>query len=394
MKKEKQIRTGYYLIEILRNVLKDEKKVTKLPDDITVQGLYYLAKRHSIDCITYFGLSELLENDCGEIGEKWKKRNLQCAMQGIVQLAERDKLYKVFPENGIRILPLKGCLLKEMYPRQEFRQMADLDILIDDEKTMAVKNVMEDAGYESPENIGQTNHDAYEKKPWCSVEMHRELLHETLKNADKYSDIWERAYEEKEGSGIYRLSWDDFYIYMLEHFAKHLYSGGSGIRFVMDVYVFLDFLKNEKYEFDQEYLETQLKALELWEFRKLTEQLAENWFEKGIIGEFKEIEELIIVSGIYGTKEQNYRATIERLRKKYHSYGVARTIYVGEKVFLRYKQMCVLYPVLKKYPILLPLYWAYRIIKTIVKKRSEIKRMFSFMYRVEKAKKAEDIEQK
>lgn len=375
-----ELLTGHYLIDLLRAVLKNEKPGA-IPQGITMEDVYQMAKKHSVDCIAYAGLSKILEKDLAELDKKWKNRSMQCAMQGVIQFAERDKLYRLFSEAGIRILPLKGCLLKEIYPYKEFRQMADLDILVDEENALAAKDIMETAGYNPVGHFGYNNHDEYEKKPWCSVEIHRELFPKRVKNADKYKDVWERAYEEKVGSGIYRLTWDDFYICMLEHFAKHLYGSGSGIRSVMDVHVFL---KYKGQELDRKYLKKQLKELELWEFKELAEQLAENWFEKGITGAFNEIEELIITSGSYGTKEQFDRVKIDKLCRKYHSKLLARVVFVGQCVFLRYEKMCLLYPFLKKYAVFMPFCWLHRILLTIVKKRHKIKALFSFVSRVYK----------
>lgn len=387
MKKEEKVRkmkTGYYLVSVLRAVLKSETPA-KIPKDITEEALFQMAKRHNVDFIAYEGLKDFLKED-SEIYARWKQKSMKCAMQGVVQLAERDRLYKRFAQAGIRILPLKGCLLKEMYPRQEFRQMSDLDILIDEENAVKAKALMEEEGYKLHGNFGHTNHDAYEKKPWCSVELHTQLLHKHAKNADKYKDIWKRAYEKAAGSGIWYLTWDDFYIYMLEHFAKHLYSSGSGIRFVMDIYVFLQ-VKGK--ELDQKYLKKQLKELELWEFKNLVEQLAKNWFEDGITGAFEETEELLIISGIYGTRQQHYTVKIGKLQEKYRYRWLACVVYVGKDIFLSYERMCLLYPFLKKYAVLLPFCWIHRILRIFVKNGDKIKDLFGFMGKMEKQHKSE-----
>lgn len=387
MKKEEKARkmkVGYYMVEVLRAVLKNEIPA-EIPEGITEEELYQMAKRHNIDFIAYEGLKSFLDED-GKICVRWKQKSLKCAMQGVVQLAERDRLYKRFAEAEIRILPLKGCLLKEMYPRQEFRQMSDLDILIDEENAVKARALMEEDGYELHGNFGHTNHDAYEKKPWCSVELHTQLLHKHAQNADKYKDIWERAYEKQAGSGIWYLTWEDFYIYMLEHFAKHLYSSGSGIRFVMDIHVFLQ-VKGK--ELDQKYLKKKLKELELWEFKNLVEQLAKNWFKDGITGASEETEELLIISGIYGTRQQHYKVKIEKLQEKYRYRWLACVVYVGKDIFPSYERMCLLYPFLKKYAVLLPFCWIHRILRIFVKNGDKIKDLFGFMGKMEKQHKSE-----
>lgn len=377
-KQEHYIQTGYYIIELIRSVLNEEQSKL-MPKGITPKDIYGIAKRHNVDCIVYSALDKISDIELGEYAEKWKQRNLQCAMQGIVQLKERNRLYKMFTDAGIRILPLKGCLMKEMYPRQEYRQMADLDILIDLENAATVKELMEASGYEDESEFAAKHHDEYIKKPWCNVEIHKSMLPKKSQNAKNYENIWERAYEEQPGSGIYRLSWDDFYIYMIDHFAKHFFLSGSGIRSIMDISVFL---KNKKEELHPEYLEEQFKKRKLWEFKETVEQIAEAWFEKGETKVFEETEARIIMSGAYGTVELNQLIYMENLTKKYKSKKIARLVRMGEMVFLEYDGMCVLYPVLKKAPFLLPFFWVHRILKVIFKKSNRIKEHLEKMRRL------------
>lgn len=371
MNKKQQCRmeTGYYIIELIRAVLKEEEKIPNLPKGITPKDIYYMAKIHNVDCIVYRGLSEFLEKNPDEYAQKWKQRNLQCAMQGVVQLAERERLYQMFTNAGIRILPLKGCLMKEMYPKQEYRQMADLDILIDLENAARVKEMMIKSGYEDESEHAAKHHDEYIKKPWCNVEIHKSMLPKKHQNAQKYDNIWERAYEEQPGSGIYRLSWDDFYIYMIDHFAKHFFLSGSGIRSVMDIFVFLE---KKGSELHPEYLEEQFKKRDLWEFKETVEQIAKAWFEEGNVKVFEETEARIILSGAYGTVELHQMIHMENLAQKYKSKRLARLAHMGEMVFLEYDGMCSLYPVLKKHAYLLPFCWVHRIFKVIFKKQNRI----------------------
>lgn len=339
---EKEISTGYCLVYILRSVLLGTK-LEKIPFDIPVEDLYYMAKKHSVSCMAYQGIKNLPEvENIRDYRIKWEKLSMQCALQGSIQLKERDNLCQVFMNEGVKILPLKGCLIKEMYPKQEYRQMADLDILVEEKMSEKVKVILEKCGYET-EEYGETNHDSYVKKPWCHVEIHKKLFSYKMKNASEYEDIWERAYEKKQGSGIYVLTWEDFYIYMLEHFAKHFRRRGSGIRYVMDVYVFL---KQKGDELNQGYLEEKLKKLNLWEFKQTMEGIAKNWFDKGIVGKYEKTERIILLSGAYGTEELEYFHKMEGLKEKYGSKYVAYIAYISGRVFMKYDDMCTIYPTL------------------------------------------------
>lgn len=379
--KELYLRTGYYLVELIRAVL-TETTPGPMPARVTAEALYQIAKKHSVDCIAYEGAKKIPGDVLGTIDVKWAKRSTQCAMQGIVQLAERNKLYQTFSKAGIRILPLKGCLIKEMYPRQEFRQMADMDILIDPENAKAAKKLMEEAGYELEGGVlGRWVHDEYVKKPWCSVELHNALLPAHNRNAKAYDDIWERAYEENPGSGIYVLTWDDFYIYILEHFAKHLRKNGSGIRSIMDIYIFNQYKGDQ---LNQDYLKKQLKKQDLWDFKENVELIAEAWFEKGITGVSKETEDLIILSGAYGTELLHYQQEQKQLNKKYRSKTIVKFIWLWKKVFKNMDFMTYSYPILKKCPFLLPFCWIHRIFKIVFKERSKITKNINIIKRAEK----------
>lgn len=380
--REMEVRTGYYLIELIRAVF---QKTTPpvMPKDVTVEAVYRMAKKHNLDCMAYEGICRVPEIDLGEYESKWKKRSMQCAMQGVVQLAERDKIYQVLPNAGVRILPLKGCLLKEMYPKKEYRQMSDLDMLIDDENAEQTKILMEGLGYET-ESFGDCHHDCYIKKPWCHVEIHRNMLPRGVENTGKYKDVWKHAYEEASRSRIYRFTWDDYYLFMLEHFAKHFREGGSGIRSIADIYVFL---QGKKDALNPKYLEKRLKQLNLWEFKEQMEQIAQEWFVEGTVGRYEETEKMLIFSGAYGEKALRYLLKTEYLEKKYHSKFLARVHYMGEMVFLNYDGMCILYPVLKRYPVLLPLMWVHRMIKVVTKKRHVIKNVLQSMRKADKEQK-------
>ncbi len=177
--KEKQLLCGYYLIELLSAALAERMPLQK-PANLTWAEIHRMAKRHSVEAIAYESAVKIAGPDEMELMKMWQEHSLKCIMQGKVQLAERAKISGAFTEAGIRLLPLKGWFLKGMYPNPEWRQMADLDILIDKEQAENAKNTMEKLGYEV-ESFDSGNHDVYTKNPWIHVELHRELLQSGIK---------------------------------------------------------------------------------------------------------------------------------------------------------------------------------------------------------------------
>ena len=72
-----------------------------------------------------------------------------------------EQILKTFEENHIACMPLKGYLVKYLYPQPDMRLMADVDILIKDEQAEQVKKLMMDFGFTVEHQGG--NHDGTRK---------------------------------------------------------------------------------------------------------------------------------------------------------------------------------------------------------------------------------------
>lgn len=373
--KELEFQAGLYVVELLRAVL-EERKPKEKPDMLSMENIYRMAKKHSVECMAYDGAVQIAEPGDEAVMQKWKERSRLCGIQGMVQKAESEKLFKELPAHGIRILPLKGCIMKKLYPKESYRQMADLDILIDEENAGKAREVMEGLGYEGKSEWGGV--DIYEKKPWMCIELHRFMLPTEFQNWKKYLNIWDRATGK---DGVYRMTWDDYYVYMIEHFAKHYYVSGSGIRSVLDIYIFLTKMKTELH---LDYLETEFRERKLQEFRINMEELAQKWFSKDAAEEMQESGRRVITSGTYGTEKGYFQNVEEELKRKYRASWLVKLIYMFKRIFPGYRVMYDNYPVVKKVPLLLPVMWIYRIITAVIKRPEKLKRELNFINRKEK----------
>ena len=63
------------------------------------------------------------------------------------QLNVLKHLYDVFDEHEIDYMPLKGCVLKYLYPSDELRSMGDIDILVRMEQYEDIRFLMLNEGY-------------------------------------------------------------------------------------------------------------------------------------------------------------------------------------------------------------------------------------------------------
>ena len=157
---EPNIKTAELLISLLRAALRGSKLTESPSDPDILESVYRLAKFHSVDAAAYYGI---VGNDIDlpeELQKKWSgSRNLNIA-KTVHEAHERDNIYSLFSQSGTDYLPLKGLLIKPMYPAPEYRQMADLDILVREEQLEQAGRLLEENGYRCVRS-GDTHHDSF-----------------------------------------------------------------------------------------------------------------------------------------------------------------------------------------------------------------------------------------
>ena len=144
---------------------------------------------------------------------------------------ERALILKEMEKAGIWDMPLKGSVLKSLYPKIGMRQMADNDILCDPARMSDVCTIMESLGYSTNSTFGLSTHDIYFKPPVCNFEMHRALFgygHDQ-RLVDYYQDVKSRLILNEGSQYGYHFRDEDFYLYMLAHAYKHFSNCGTGL---------------------------------------------------------------------------------------------------------------------------------------------------------------------
>lgn len=165
---------GRILICLLKSAVSGKNCEILNITPILLEEVYDLAKFHSVEATAYYGviinhiaLHEKLKN-------AWSKRQALNTAKTMVELHERDAIYKLFEANGISFLPLKGLLLKSMYPSPEHRQMADLDIIVPRKQLEQAGKLLIRSGYQC-HHVGKGNHDSYSKPPYVRDHQWRRL---------------------------------------------------------------------------------------------------------------------------------------------------------------------------------------------------------------------------
>lgn len=358
-----------YLISCGANNKMPEQEFLK---KLELEKIFHMSCAHSLE--TFIGMT--LKNAGIVLSKEWNERILKSIRKVMLFDAERTKLLAFMEANAIWYLPLKGIILKDYYPAIGMRQMADNDILFDADFGDKVKIYMESQGYKSV-SVGIGTHDVYKKEPVYNFELHRSLYapYEWNNWEAYYKDIKIKLIQNSENSYGYHFTDEDFYVYIVLHAYKHYVGSGTGLRTLVDFYIYL---KAKEQELDFSYIERECETLGVKEFEIKSRCLCKKIFEMNSLKSVEVFDELLLeeekellfyylTSGVYGTFERGIKNGLKRFEKKTGSKSkmlyLLKRIFPGIEAFRRY-------PLIYKHKWLLPVGWTIRIIKMIINKNS------------------------
>lgn len=343
-------------------------KVVEADDGIDLDMLYRFCKFHSITSIVAMALEEAWKTNPAdaEIMKKWRQARDKAIRKNILLNAERERILAHLEAIGCWYMPLKGSLLQFDYPVFGMRQMSDNDILCDSERSEDIRNFMLENGY-TCEQFMQGHHDEYNRKPVYNFEIHRRLFkpEEAPVLAAYYEDIHSRSMRDEGKEYGYHLSRSDFYIYITAHALNHFQESGIGIRWLMDVYVFLD-----KYsrELDREYVDRELNKLGALEFEKWCVRISRGLFAEpvrkiSVPDEDMPILDAFFASGSHGTETQLFQKSFAKFSDV---TGNSRLRYFLSRLFPSARMLGVTYPIVKKHKWMVPFIWIYRLVRSVI----------------------------
>lgn len=346
--------------------------------DVDLEALFRLANAHSLTAITCMGLEKGHAFDTApeETAKKWREARDKAIRKNMLLDAERQKILNEMERAGIWYLPLKGCILKDLYPKFGMRQMADNDILYDSSKHEDLKRIFKERGYSWSYERGAV-HDIFEKPPVYNFEMHRALFGESHGAVleEYYKNIHEKLLSD---DGICcRFSDEDFYIFMTAHANKHFSVSGTGLRTLIDFYI-CNLKKGGT--LNRKYVDSELKVLGIADYERASRLLADKLFarpEPDFADSLTEDETSLLKyylgSGTYGTLSNHVSTQMAKIQGDGKPIsGRTRLKYVLSRLFPG-RQWCKdRHPFFYKYPVFLPALWIYRIFRGILAKRKHI----------------------
>lgn len=323
------------------------------------QEIVDFAKAQSVLNIIAYSV-ERLKNKPDAAAQKYLR---EVRMEGMVVEAQQeieasdamDKLEQM----GVRHMPLKGYIIKNLYPSPDMRTMGDIDILVEADRCgEAVKAFEADGFCFCDEGVLHSN----VKRGNAYIEFHRAMVdeyHEIL--SSYFGSGFERAKKVDGYNCRYELSHEDLYIFLIAHVAKHYRYGGTGIRSLLDLYIY----RKAYPDMDADYVENELSKIGLEKFHRTVSDIADSWFADSFDGKFTSVSAYIVSGGVYGSDDAVLKNNFildngtEKLKiKKFRRI-------IGDW-FPSAKTMSLRYGILKKLPWLTPLFWIIRAVDTLI----------------------------
>ena len=321
---------------------------------IDLQEVYRLSQMHMMTAGVAFALEKVMP--LPHAFDQAKKKAIRKLT--LFEL-ERSMIAQEFEKAGIWYLPLKGIMLKDNYPNPFMREMTDNDILVDNTRMNDIRSIMERLGY-SCDFFEQWHHDVYSKPPTLEFEMHHSLFgNNTMPLFEEYyADVSDKLYK----NGCERSFGDeDFYLYVLCHTYKHYIHGGTGLRSLLDVYVFL----RSHHDLDRRYLSAELLKLKITDFEEKLRTLSKKVFTGRELSEQDEKDlEYLIMSGYKGTYEnQEYHRWEKNLGGDDSKESKRR--FLKSRIFVSDDYLEKHYPFVARHKALYPLLLVWRPIKGV-----------------------------
>lgn len=317
-------------------------------------------------------------------GEQWERLQTQmkplydqAVHSGLMQEYEIQTLLDGMERDGLDCLPMKGWLLRDCYPEPLMRSMGDFDVLVRETDTETLRVWMEQRGYQ-PVSIGNKVHDEYHKPPSTHVELHKVLMEQCYFwkiDTGWFERLGQRVWNPEalaEGrQHIYRLSDEDFYLYHLLHFYKHLMYAGAGIRQLADTYLFL---QEKGAALDRESLNEKLKALHLEDFAEQIQKAAFRAFAgEELDGDTAAVVDFLTSETVYGGKQNAQYIALASQGGGSVEQDVSKMVW--RRLFPSLQSMQDRYPKLCDAPWLLPVYWVIRAGRVGILERSKMGRL-------------------
>ena len=383
---ERLIYEGRFLVNTVGGIMRQDD-LREMYGRVNWEKMFREADYHKIANIIY--LASLGKGD--EIPERWRERffeRYQKALRfGDVYREAQQEILMMMEMMNLPCFVISSCAIRELYPVPEMAACGLLKLLVDEKSYVLAKGYMVDLGYEtdySYKGYGEhmKNAAGFDMEIYYKLPLRTRLYDKNMKLMLETAPFWGR-YKYVRG-----FSLENQFVYMLASAAYAYVTDALLIRNVLDLYVFHRMWKEKM---NIESIEKRMEGFRVDELGKKILHIAYMWFgskgEKASDGLPEDIkvydilENRILSRGVLNNETDQQALKLERLvqreinREQFREKRAAftekwrkRRKNIGRMlrwVFPEYKYMCVIYPILEDFSILLPICWIWRGIRQL-----------------------------
>ncbi len=322
--------------------------------------LYRLSKAHDMAHIVSRAINDLGIRADEESTKKLQKQQMLAIYRAQQLTFVLEETKRILSEARIPHLPLKGSVIRPYYPEPWMRTSCDIDVLVhESDLDRAICALTAEGDY--TEGVRDSHDVSLNTKSGVHLELHYSLIEDerVASSTPVLNEAWSHAQPLEAGAYTYAFSDAMYYFYHIAHMAKHFEIGGCGVRPFLDLWI-LDHMENIDLKVRDKLLETG----GLLQFAEVARTLSEAWFGEGELTPIAEkMGEYIFSGGVFGSSENRVI-----LQRKKSGSGFK---YLLSRLFLPYKTLKLLYPVLEKHPWLMPVFQVVRWFKQLFKGRAK-----------------------
>lgn len=333
----------------------------RLPEGFDLAKAYPLLREQQLQPLVYEGAALCGVSRQLPVMKQLFQDYCRSLMYSEGQMQAVDALRTAFDEAGVDHLFFKGCQLKHLYPKPELRPMGDADVLIRMEQQEQVAAILREQGYE----LKSENEQEF---LWLgsklAVEPHKSLIDNGDERFYSYFGVgWQLVERDEEGKA--HLTPEDEFAFLFVHMTKHYRGGGIGLRQFIDLWLY----RRAVPELDEERLRDIIQRLGLTEFYENVLRTLAVWFEDKLPDEKTGlITRFVFNSGSFGTEDAKFLARTLRAARGNNAVQAA----VVQKLFPPLSRMRLFYPILHRFPVLLPVLWAVRLVNIVLFRRDKL----------------------
>ncbi|MGI6264359.1 MAG: nucleotidyltransferase family protein [Acutalibacteraceae bacterium] len=341
-------------LALTRSVLRDRRVDEAILREWTPdrqKALFRLAKQQDLAPLIGEALTRAGLSSPGDPNDPFQNEMLMAIFRYEGMRHDLEQIGALFDGETIPYIPLKGAVLRDLYPQPWLRTSCDIDVLIHEEDIPRASSLLQEkAGYRY---VAETTHDVSLESPG---RVHLELHHHTVEDgrvqnaAAVLENVWDHAIPDGEGCR-YRLSAELVYVYLLAHTAKHLQGGSCGVRPFLDLWIW-----RHTQPMEPSVLDPLLETGGLTRFADQAARLGDVWLDGAPPdGVTDRMREALFAGGVYGSTQ-----TISVVQRQKRG---GRVRFFLTRIFESRDNVSDYFPPVGKYPFLLPVGWVVRLVK-------------------------------